>query len=269
LRGMGWGVDLFGKKVSEFTRNTWWVYWKALTITVLLSYSPGTTAESKTDGESPGKKARMPAGSAICGKKIHLELALRKVKEIRAHLANKKRHQLTFRANVLIPAISPIFKPPTTINLLPFATSSSINSCSTGRQRRQCTSLSWLSLARRAVGWMLPIPTSGLSYVGEGFVVVVISRTTLVIWGGANCLTGLLYGCSAQPRSVVNLETSPPDEGSWSWSWILISTSTSFWMVVWNFAVLGSSLARTVGTRFVEESCDAQQPPASSRWPAS
>jgi hypothetical protein len=88
---MGWGVDLFGRKVSEFIRNTRWVYWKALTITILLSYSPGTTAESKTDGESPGKKARMPAGSAICGKKIHLALVLRTVEETRVHLSLAER----------------------------------------------------------------------------------------------------------------------------------------------------------------------------------
>jgi hypothetical protein len=43
------------------------LYWEALTITALLSNSPGTIAELNTDGTFAGRKARMPVGSVICG----------------------------------------------------------------------------------------------------------------------------------------------------------------------------------------------------------
>jgi hypothetical protein len=42
------------------------LYWEALTITALLSNSPGTIAELNTDGTFAGRKARMPVGSVIC-----------------------------------------------------------------------------------------------------------------------------------------------------------------------------------------------------------
>jgi hypothetical protein len=45
------------------------LYWEALTITALLSNSPGTIAEVDTDVMFSGWKARMPVGCAICENK--------------------------------------------------------------------------------------------------------------------------------------------------------------------------------------------------------